>query len=708
MPGRIVEEEKIHKITKKDDHADEVMKSKKKKQEKEKKEPKTKKDRSKESDQKRKRKLDQEKEEEGTKHCSIATKSTKKAKKEPDSAKQLDDDSLPEKITKEPGDFSNFRISKETVKRLVAKGITSLFPIQIATFDPIYDGKDVIGRARTGTGKTLSFVLPIVEKMKKESVDGSGSHSPKGKKPRVVVVTPTRELARQVWSEFEAVAPTYSCLCIYGGVSYESQEDGLRKGLDIVVGTPGRMMDHLNRGNLNLSDVKYLIMDEADHMLDIGFAEDMEALLKTLIQNKAAAHQAMTKAVERDFQVLLFSATLPDWIWKVVGNYLRSDKIVIDLIGEQKLKASETVRHLAIQCSYTMRRHTIVDVILVYSGHHGRTILFAETKNEVNELMLHLGNKVDCQVLHGDIVQRQRETTLAGFREGKFRCLAATDVAARGLDIPEVDLVIQCQPPKDVETYIHRSGRTGRAGKPGICIVFYKPDQVSLLKPIEKSSGILFSRIGAPQPADIIAASSKDIVKDLEVVSDSIFPHFKDVARALIKERGAENALCAALAKLSGHAAGLKSRSLLTCSEDFITLLIRVTYEIRTMSYIWNILGRKVPHLTQENNHNPSIRGMRLCADYRGACFDAPADKVQEILGSWGEEKHMTIELAKSLPELVERYDSFPTTTYQKSGGGGGFRAQNLYHRDHGGHRSKYQHHSSAGGFRSQNSTFRH
>jgi ATP-dependent RNA helicase DDX21 len=600
--------------------------------------------------------------EDGTEEHSDSAKSTlKKVKRGKVSSKDkgtVEQSATPNEAPSEPGDFRNFRISKETIKLLTAKGISTLFPIQVATFDAIYDGRDVIGRARTGTGKTLSFALPIVERLMK---DHRVTITKRGRKPHVLVMAPTRELANQVCKEFESIAPQYHCLCIYGGVPYESQEQGMREGLDVVVGTPGRIIDHLRRENLNLSDINYLVMDEADQMLNIGFADDMEEILKILMEHK----QSKLKTGERDFQVLLFSATLPEWIWKVVGKYLQPDRVMVDLIGQQKLKASETVQHLAMPCSYHMRRNVMSDVILVYgtsrNGHQGRTILFAETKQEVNELALHAGTRIDCQVLHGDIPQKQRELTLAGFRDGKFQCLAATDVAARGLDISQVDLIVQCEPPKDVETYIHRSGRTGRAGKSGTCLLFYKPDQEPLVKMIEKRAGITFSRVGAPQPADIIAASSMELSNGLKHVPDMVLPYFKDIACTLIEEYGAEKALCLTLAKLSGHVSAIKNRSLLTCAEGFTTMLVRTTYDIRTTSYIWNILGKKVPDL-KEGGH---IRGMRLCADSRGVVFDIPDGRAQELVDHWGPESYITIEIAKKIPELLER--EAPLTTYSPS-----------------------------------------
>jgi ATP-dependent RNA helicase DDX21 len=290
------------------------------------------------------------------------------------------------------------------------------------------------------------------------------------------------------------------------------------------VGTPGRIKDHIDRGNLTLRSIRYVVLDEADRMLEMGFAEHVDEILKTVYQQEAPP------------QTLLFSATMPRWVRDTAKKYQKADKVTVDLIGGDDVKTSSTIQHLAIKCSYQERAQTIGDVVqskqisskerekkkkekkkkkrnrlifssfflIVYSGSHGRTIIFTSTKKEAAELTMNPSLKVDAQCLHGDIPQRQREVTLQSFRDGKLRCLVATDVAARGLDIPEVDLVIQSELPEKVEDYIHRSGRTGRAGKHGICIIFYKPKQDFVLKEIEKKTGITFKFIGAPQPQDII------------------------------------------------------------------------------------------------------------------------------------------------------------------------------------------------------------
>ncbi|NXQ82191.1 DDX21 helicase, partial [Nyctibius grandis] len=212
----------------------------------------------------------------------------------------------------------------------------------------------------------------------------------------------------------------------------------MRSGIDILVGTPGRIKDHLQSGKLDLTKVKHVVLDEVDQMLDMGFAEQVEDILRV----------AYKKDSEDNPQTLLFSATCPNWVYDVAKKYMKSRYEQIDLIGKRTQKAATTVEHLAIECHWSQRAAVIGDVIQVYSGSHGRTIVFCETKKEANELALNASIKQDAQSLHGDIPQKQREITLKGFRNGTFKVMVATNVAARGLDIPEVDLVVQSSPPK--------------------------------------------------------------------------------------------------------------------------------------------------------------------------------------------------------------------------------------------------------------------
>ena len=219
-------------------------------------------------------------------------------------------------------------------------------------------------------------------------------------------------------------------------------------------------MDHIERGNIDFTGIQTVILDEADEMMNMGFKEDVEKIMR--------------KVQETDKpQFIMFSATMPGWVRGLAKQFFESGHKYFDLAGDLKNKTAQNVSHLAIDCPYFNRTSTLADLLLVHVGLHGKAIVFASTKADANAIILSDKVKHDVEVLHGDIAQNQREVTLKRFRENKFKVLVATDVASRGLDIPDVDLVIQLEPPKDVESYIHRSGRTARAGKSGTCITFY-------------------------------------------------------------------------------------------------------------------------------------------------------------------------------------------------------------------------------------------
>ncbi|XP_074523139.1 nucleolar RNA helicase 2 [Halichoeres trimaculatus] len=532
------------------------------------------------------------------------------------------------------GAFSNFRISQVTIDKLKARGVTYLFDIQVKTFNSVYDGEDVIAQARTGTGKTFSFAIPLVEKLQKDAVPPT-----RGRAPKVLVLAPTRELAIQVAKDFKDIAKKLSLACFYGGSSYNPQIDAIRNGIDILVGTPGRIKDHIQNNKLDLSKLKHVVLDEVDQMLDMGFAEQVEEILAS----------SYSKDSDTNPQTLLFSATCPPWVYDVAKKYMRPGCKHVDLIGKKTQKTATTVEHLAIACHWSQRAAVIGDVIQVYSGSHGRTIVFCETKKEANELSLNTSIKQGSQSLHGDIPQKQREMTLKGFRNGAFEVLVATNVAARGLDIPEVDLVVQCSPPKDVESYIHRSGRTGRAGRTGVCICFYQRKEEDQLRYVENKAGITFRRVGVPTANDIIKSSSKDAVRFLDSVPVTAVGYFRESAQRLIEEKGAVEALAAALAHISG-ATSLEQRSLLSSDAGYTTLQLVCSQEMHNLGYAWKTIKEQLGE--EFENH---IRGMTLLKGKMGVCFDVPVNKVKEVQENWKDGRRWQLTVATELPELEEK-----------------------------------------------------
>ena len=542
--------------------------------------------------------------------------------------------------------LTDFPLHEKTIEALLGRGITHLFPIQALTFQKIYDGNDVIGRARTGCGKTLGFALPVIERLRNDQrvIDKA-----RGRAPVCLVMCPTRELARQVAKEFESVSPWLSHTCIYGGASYEPQKSAMWRGLDIVVGTPGRIIDHIERGTLKLDQLSYFILDEADQMLDMGFEEEIQKVV-----------DAIPRTGERTLQTLLFSATLPSWVHKTAQKYMRKPE-VIDLVGDEVKKASTDVQHLCIKCPWQIKPATAGDCIRVYGGTSGRAIVFCETKKECNELASdkNLTIQGGTGVLHGDIPQAQRERTMQAFRDSKIRVLIATDVAARGLDINGVDLVIQTQPPAknfsgraDTETYVHRSGRTGRAGRSGTCITLFTHVQEPLIQSIENAIGNKIKRIGTPQLEDLAKASGFVAMEKCEKVDKRLLPYFFPAVTELLKKfESAEDALAAALATIGGYQE-FKPRSLLSSQDGFKTVMFTPGAHMSTMQsggYVWSHLRRTFsPGLSDQ------IRGMTMSADNSCAVFDVRAQDVHEVEKHIKKNPNGSYSFPKELPRLKQ------------------------------------------------------
>lgn len=393
-------------------------------------------------------------------------------------------------------------------------------------------------------------------------------------------------------------------------------------------------------------------------MLDIGFAEAMEKVLMAVQDQKKNSDSP-------SHQTLLFSATLPSWIQEAVKKFMKADKITLDLIGNDKQRTSKTVSHIAIPSRWQNRASVLGDILAVYGrGNSGRSIIFVETKGEGNELGLN--EKLvaaGCQVIHGDVPQKQREVSMQGFRDGKFKCLICTNVCARGVDIPEVDLVINCEPPTDVDTYVHRSGRTGRAGKSGVCVTFFKQQQEYALNQISRRAGVEFTRMGAPQPKEIVSARAKDTLAIIKEELDPIvLSYFTDTAESILAHYNNDpiTALSSTIALICNTVKKLPSRSLMTANEGFLTVLFRVQSPIRNVGYIRSMTQQSFPLLTYEDTI-----GWRMTSDSKGVVVDIKEDKIEileddsiKIAGVlFANNRGITIEIPKELPELQERLD---------------------------------------------------
>ncbi|CAH8382070.1 unnamed protein product [Eruca vesicaria subsp. sativa] len=553
--------------------------------------------------------------------------------------------------------ISKLGLPQRLGESLENRGITNLFPIQRAVLVPALQGRDIIARAKTGTGKTLAFGIPIIKRLTEQAGDYSEDRK-SGRLPKFLVLAPTRELAKQVEKEIKESAPYLSTVCVYGGVSYTIQQSALTRGVDVVVGTPGRIIDLIEGRSLKLGEVEYLVLDEADQMLAVGFEEAVESILENLPQKR---------------QSMLFSATMPTWVKKLARKYL-DNPLNIDLVGDQDEKLAEGIKLYAISATSTSKRTILSDLITVYAK-GGKTIVFTQTKRDADEVSLALSNSIASEALHGDISQHQRERTLNGFRQGKFTVLVATDVASRGLDIPNVDLVIHYELPNDPETFVHRSGRTGRAGKEGSAILIHSSSQKRTVRSLERDVGCRFEFISPPTVGEVLEASADQVVATLNGVHPESIKFFSATAQKLFEEKGTD-ALAAALAHLSGFSQPPSSRSLLSHEQGWVTLqLIRDPTNSRGFLSARSVTG------FLSDVYGPAadeVGKIFLIADERlqGAVFDLPEDIAKDLL-----EKEMpegnSVTMITKLPALQDdgpssdNYGRFSSRDRMPRGGGG-------------------------------------
>ncbi|KAJ6829772.1 DEAD-box ATP-dependent RNA helicase 3, chloroplastic-like [Iris pallida] len=506
---------------------------------------------------------------------------------------------------------ANLGLPQKLVESLQKRGITHLFPIQRAVLVPALEGRDIIARAKTGTGKTLAFGIPVIKRLTEDDEQRSASRRT-GRLPRVLVLAPTRELAKQVEKEIKESAPYLSTVCVYGGVSYNIQQNALSRGVDVVVGTPGRIIDLINSNNLQLGEVEYLVLDEADQMLAVGFEEDVEVILEKLPTKR---------------QSMLFSATMPGWVKKLARKHL-DNPLTIDLVGDQDEKLAEGIKLYAIPTTATSKRTILSDLITVYAK-GGKTIVFTRTKRDADEVSMALSNSIASEALHGDISQHQRERTLNGFRQGKFTVLVATDVASRGLDIPNVDLIIHYELPNDPETFVHRSGRTGRAGKEGSAMLMFTGNQRRTVKSLERDVGCHFEFVSPPRIQDVLESSAAQVVATLQGVHPESIQFFLPTAQKLVEEQGTA-ALAAALAHLSGFSKPPSSRSLISHEQGWVTLQLtrELTRGFFSARSVMGFLSDVYPTAADE------IGKIHLIADERvqGAVFDLPEEIAKNLL----------------------------------------------------------------------------
>ncbi len=431
----------------------------------------------------------------------------------------------PSEETSEPVMFADLGLGDALLATLADVGYESPSPIQAATIPPLLEGRDVLGQAQTGTGKTAAFALPILARLDLAKT-----------KPQALVLAPTRELAIQVAEAFQRYAaklPGFHVLPIYGGQSYGPQLGGLKRGVHVVVGTPGRVIDHLERGSLDLSGLVTLVLDEGDEMLRMGFIDDVEAVLKKTPPTR---------------QIALFSATMPAPIRRIAQTYLREP---VEISIKSKTTTATNIRQRYWWVSGLHKLDALTRILEAETFE--AMLVFTRTKQATEELAEKLQARgFSAAAINGDIVQAQRERTIQQLKDGKVDILVATDVAARGLDVERISHVLNYDIPYDTEAYVHRVGRTGRAGRSGEAILFVTPREKRLLQAIERATRQPIAEMQLPS---VEAVNDKRMAKFKQRIGDTLATGDLAVFQQLIEQYQSEHdvpaiEIAAALARM--------------------------------------------------------------------------------------------------------------------------------------------------------------
>ena len=374
--------------------------------------------------------------------------------------------------------FADLGLIQELLEAVKDAGYTSPTPIQQQAIPPALTGRDLIGLAQTGTGKTAGFTLPIIQRLLEE---GHGHVQAGAHRVRVLVLTPTRELCVQVEESFRKYGrhTGLRVAAIYGGVGIEPQTKELNRGVDVIVATPGRLIDHMERENVAFDDLEVLVLDEADRMLDMGFAPQLNRLVAQ---------------VPRFRQTLLFSATMPPEVEALARKYLRKPLVI--QVGRRSSAAS-TVTHAV----YPVPRDKKTELLAELLEKEGMdsVLIFSRTKHGADKVVRHLASRgISATAMHADKSQGERTRALEDFKSGKVRVLVATDIAQRGLDVSGISHVINYDVPQQPEDYVHRIGRTGRAASSGDAFTFMAPDEIAMVRSIERIIGEPIPRISVP------------------------------------------------------------------------------------------------------------------------------------------------------------------------------------------------------------------
>jgi ATP-dependent RNA helicase DeaD len=421
--------------------------------------------------------------------------------------------------------FRDLGLSDIMIECLRKKGFEEPTPIQAKAIPFLLENKkDLIGKAQTGTGKTGAFGIPIIEQI-----------IPQSKKVQALILVPTRELAIQVTEELSsfAEAQKISIIAVYGGQPIERQISRLNRGVDIVVGTPGRIIDHLDRKTLDISKVSFVVLDEADEMLNMGFVEDIEKILQTSPKTR---------------RTVLFSATMPSHIERLAKKYMH-DYEVIAVVNDQI--GSSNIQQIYFEVAQSDKFEALFRIIDVEESFYG--MVFCRTKVDADEIAHKLYNRgTRAEPIHGDLSQGQREKVLQKFRSKQITTLVATDVAARGIDIDNLTHVINYSLPQDPESYVHRIGRTGRAGKSGIAITLITPSEYRKLITLQKIANAKITKQKVPNVSEVIESKKQRIKIALqEIINSGDFNNLENIAGEILEENKDPKIVLSAVLKLA-------------------------------------------------------------------------------------------------------------------------------------------------------------
>jgi ATP-dependent RNA helicase RhlE len=377
-----------------------------------------------------------------------------------------------------PVTFTSLSLTPHLVKAVTERGFVTTTPIQSAVFPAVLSGGDLVACAQTGTGKTLAFLLPLMHRLLQSGADtdaAAARSTAKGAGTRVLILAPTRELAVQIEDEFQGLAyhTNLSSVAVYGGVEAGPQERGLRGSADIVVATPGRLLDHMGSNAANFDGLEVLVLDEADRMLDMGFWPSVRRIVASLPENR---------------QTPLFSATMSDEVTRSASQIMRSPKMI--RVGRQEGLAT-TIEHVGCLVPGAEKAEWLTRFL---KRTHGTSLVFVRTKRGADKLARRLAaGGIKCAALHADRTQSERSAAVEGFKSGRYKALIATDIAARGIDIDSIGHVVNYEVPPSVDAYVHRVGRTGRAESIGTAVTLVAPEEVTALRVIEKSLNVTFA-----------------------------------------------------------------------------------------------------------------------------------------------------------------------------------------------------------------------